>query len=259
VLKVQHKPIKSLRKGSNKKSKRQPKAALVWRTGLSGVPPDSVRCTRESNSKLATFRNLGSHSAIIHRTVRCAKRSNGLQRDGRVQRSADNATVHGLRTQKSEQAQMAHRTVSRTYPVHHRTVRWPTCQKLQRSNPNGWVMWLAHQTVWCALRQKSSPTAILVVGAINTPQPPLFKAPKHSLLLIQYKSNIQHSKTQIKASDQIKVHNSTLVLGLVTRSICVLLLFLLLGWLSSFSHSYSQSLVSKTRDTNCVVVLAGSK
>jgi hypothetical protein len=36
-------------------------------------------------------------------------------------------------------------------------------------------------------------------------------------------------------------------------------LFLLLGWLSSFSHSYSQSLVSKARDTNCVVVLAGSK
>jgi hypothetical protein len=29
--------------------------------------------------------------------------------------------------------------------------------------------------------------------------------------------------------------------------------------LSSFSHSYSQSLISKTRDTNCVVVLAGSK
>jgi hypothetical protein len=31
--------------------------------------------------------------------------------------------------------------------VHHRTVRWPTCQKLQQSNPNGWVTWLAHRTV----------------------------------------------------------------------------------------------------------------
>jgi hypothetical protein len=106
---------------------------------------------------------------------------------------------------------MAHRTVNRTCPVHYRTVRWPTCQKLQRSNPNGWVTWLAHRTVRCALRRQSSPTAILVVGAINTPQPPLFKASKHSLLLIQYKSSTQHSKTQIKASDQIKVHNSTLV------------------------------------------------
>jgi hypothetical protein len=101
---------------------------------------------------------------VYHRTVRCAKRSNG-----RVQRSADNATVRGLRAQKSEQAQMAHQTVNSTCPVHHRTVRWPTCQKLQRSNPNDWVMWLAHRTVRCARRQQSSPTTILVVGAINTP------------------------------------------------------------------------------------------
>jgi hypothetical protein len=72
VPKVQHKPIKSPRKGSNKKSKRQLKAALIWRTGLSDVPPDSVRCTREINSELATFGNLESHSAIIHQTVRCA-------------------------------------------------------------------------------------------------------------------------------------------------------------------------------------------
>jgi hypothetical protein len=43
------------------------------------------------------------------------------------------------------------------------------------------------------------------------PQPSHFMAPKHSLLLIQYKSNTQHSKTQIKAIDRIKVHNSTLV------------------------------------------------
>jgi hypothetical protein len=112
---------------------------------------------------------------------------------------------------ESEQAQKTHQTVNSDCPVHHRTVRWPTCQKLQRSNPNGWVTWLAHRTVRCALRQQSSPTAILVVGAINTPQPPLFKASKHSLLLIQYKSNTQHSKTQIKATDRIKVHNSTLV------------------------------------------------
>jgi hypothetical protein len=59
VPKVQHKPIKSPRKGSNKKSKRQPKAALVWRTGLSGVPPDSVRCTREDKLELASFGNFG--------------------------------------------------------------------------------------------------------------------------------------------------------------------------------------------------------
>ena len=72
--KVHNKPIKRPRRGSNKESKRQPKGTLVWRTRLSGVPPDSVRCTREFQSKLATFGNSGSHSAIIHQTVRCASR-----------------------------------------------------------------------------------------------------------------------------------------------------------------------------------------
>jgi hypothetical protein len=52
-----------------------------------------------------------------------------------------------LRAQKSEQAQKAHQTVNSDYPVHHRTVRWPHMSELQRSEPNGWMMWLAHRTV----------------------------------------------------------------------------------------------------------------
>jgi hypothetical protein len=48
------------------------KCALVWRTGLSGVPPDSVWCTRDSNSELLTFGNSRGRSAIIHRAVRCS-------------------------------------------------------------------------------------------------------------------------------------------------------------------------------------------
>ena len=52
-----------------------------------------------------------------------------------------------LRAQKSEQHQKAHRTVNSDCLVHHWTVRWPTCQKLQRSEPNGRVTWLAHRTV----------------------------------------------------------------------------------------------------------------
>jgi hypothetical protein len=39
------------------------------------VPPESVWCTREINSKLLSFGFLESHSAIIHQTVR---RSTGL-------------------------------------------------------------------------------------------------------------------------------------------------------------------------------------
>jgi hypothetical protein len=72
VPKVHNKPIKRPKKNSNIESKSQPKCALIWRTGLSGVLPDSVWCTRDSNSELLTFRNYGGRSAIIHRTVRCS-------------------------------------------------------------------------------------------------------------------------------------------------------------------------------------------
>jgi hypothetical protein len=48
-----------------------PDCPVCHRT-VSGAPPDSVRYTRDSNSELLTFRNSKSHSAIIHRTVRCS-------------------------------------------------------------------------------------------------------------------------------------------------------------------------------------------
>jgi hypothetical protein len=41
--------------GSKERSKIKPKATLVWRIGLSGAPPDSVRCTRVDQLELATF------------------------------------------------------------------------------------------------------------------------------------------------------------------------------------------------------------
>ena len=147
--KVHNKPIKRPRKDSNKRSKRQPKCALIWRTGLSGVPPDSVRCTREPDSKLVTFGNSGSRSAIIHRTVLCSTGLSGapaeqqlLRANGRLQR----AVIALQCAQKSEQSQKAHRTVYRTCLVHHLTIWWPKCQKLQRSESNGRVTWLAHRT-----------------------------------------------------------------------------------------------------------------
>jgi hypothetical protein len=72
-----------------KRAKDIPKGTLVWRTGLSGVPPDSVRCTRELEVELATFGKMGGRSAIIHWTVRCAmcQRSNDyFTCNGRLQR-----------------------------------------------------------------------------------------------------------------------------------------------------------------------------
>jgi hypothetical protein len=139
VPKVHNKPIKKPTKDLNRESKSQPKCALVWRTGLSGVPPDSVRCTRDSNSELLTFGNSGGRSAIIHRTVRWSIGLSGvpveqrlLRTNGRLQKALNALQC----APKSEQRQMAHRTLNSACPVHHRTVRWPRRQQLQRSESN---------------------------------------------------------------------------------------------------------------------------
>jgi putative component of membrane protein insertase Oxa1/YidC/SpoIIIJ protein YidD len=160
VTKAHNKPIKRPRKGSNKKSKRLLKCALVWRTGLSGVPPDSVRCTREPDSKLATFGNSGGRSAIIHRIVRCSTGLSGVPLEQRLNRANGRLqrAVNALQcAQKSEQSQKAHRAVNSDCPVHHRTIRWPRSQKIQRSEPNNRVTWLAHRTVRCVMRQQPPP------------------------------------------------------------------------------------------------------
>jgi hypothetical protein len=132
---------------------------------VSGAPPDSVRCTRELEAELATFGKIGGRSAIIHRTVRCASGATATSR----QRSTETAFNALQCAPESEHAQLAHRTVYRTCPVHHRTAQRPHQSELQRSNPNGLLTWLAHRTVRCAMRQTASQRPLLVVGAINTP------------------------------------------------------------------------------------------
>jgi hypothetical protein len=150
VPKLHIKSIKRLKNDSNTESKCQPKCALVWRTGLSGVPPDSVRCTRDSNSELLTFGNSGGRSAIIHRTVRCSTGLSGVPAEQRLLRTngrLQNALNALQCAPESEQSQMAHRTMNSACPVHHWTVRCPRRQKLQQSESNGQVTWQAHRTV----------------------------------------------------------------------------------------------------------------
>jgi hypothetical protein len=90
---------KSPRKGSNKKSKRQPK-------GSPGLAHRTVRCTREPNSKLATFENSGSRSAIIHQTVRCSTGLSDvpaeqrlLHANGRLQRNSESEQCAPVRAE----------------------------------------------------------------------------------------------------------------------------------------------------------------
>jgi hypothetical protein len=159
------------------------------------VPPDSVRCTRVNQLELATFGFLekplryNSPDCLVgHHTVRCASGAMATAQQSTPMETYKSATVRGQSAQSQSRRQKAHRTVNSDCPVHHRTVRWPHLSELQQSNPNGWVTWLAHRTVRCAHRQTASPTAILVVGAINTPPTTTLQDIQVFRLHIQYKS-----------------------------------------------------------------------
>jgi hypothetical protein len=80
---------------------------------------------------------------VSHRTVRCTSGATATSR-ATVDCNAFNAR---LRAQRTEDAQLAHRTVYRTCPVHHRTAQRPHLSELQRSNPNNLLTWLAHRTL----------------------------------------------------------------------------------------------------------------
>jgi hypothetical protein len=119
---------------------------------------------------------------------------------------------------ESEQAQKAHQTVNMDCPVHHRTVRWPLLLELQRSNPNGWVTWLAHRTGSggapdCPVRPStdSLPNGHFGGWSYKYPQPPHFKDPSfqpthsiqelvHSIQdTIRLNQNLSESQIPLKA------------------------------------------------------------
>jgi hypothetical protein len=98
---------------------------------------------------------------------------------------------------ESEHAQLAHRIVYRTCPVHHRTAQRPHKSELQRSNPNGLLTWLAHRTVQCTLA-----TTIFSGWGYKYPNHPTFNGIQVSTLLNLTRAiafNTRHTK-EIKSS-----------------------------------------------------------
>jgi hypothetical protein len=162
-------------RSQEKGARRKPKVALVWHTGLSGAPPDSVRCTRVLQLELFTFEFLRCHSAIIHRTCPVHTGLSGVPAEQRL-------SAHNGRLCKVNSAnQMSERTVRGA----------PDClvpHEDKASNgrpaprPNRRMSWrrtghcpVAHRTVRCAHRQQPSPTAIFCLVAINTTPTSHFK------------------------------------------------------------------------------------
>jgi hypothetical protein len=132
------------------------------------------------------------------------QRSNGYSTTVDSNGNLKSATVREQFAQSQSRRQKAHRTVNSTCPVRHRTVQWPRLSELQRSNPNGWVTWLAHRTVRCAHRQQPNPMVGLVVGAINTPNGDHLKDP--SLRALDF---TPRHKQEIKSSPKSGITPNT--------------------------------------------------
>jgi hypothetical protein len=169
---------------------------------------------------------------VSHRTVRCASGATTTSR-ATVDCNAFNAR---LRAQRTERAQLAHRTVYRTCPVHHRTAQRPHKSELQRSNPNGLLTWLAHRTVSGAPCDSSLPTTIFGGWGYKYPNHPTFNGIQvfqlqHITRAIAF--NSRHSK-EIKSSPKSGITpNQT-----VTRESDICVHLSSCAWIASFlSHS----------------------
>ena len=165
--------------------------------------------------------------------------------------------MRGQRARSQSRHQKAHRTVNSDCPVHHRTVRWPHKSELQRSNPNGWVTWLAHRTVSggapdCPVRHTTAASTNGSFGGWGHkyPQPPTIHCIQVFSLHTSYKSYSIQYKTQtkeIKSSPKSGITPNKLVTR--ERDICVHLSSC--AWISFLLPLILvlNSLVIKTRDT----------
>jgi hypothetical protein len=124
---------------------------------MSGAHRTMSGAPEESDSELASFgfplRYNSPDMSGAHRTVRWASEATATSR----QRSSATHLMRASTRRGAEHARVAHQTVYRTCPVHHRTARRAHTSELQRSEPNGLVTWLTHQTVRCAMRQQPPP------------------------------------------------------------------------------------------------------
>jgi hypothetical protein len=172
------------------------------------------------------------------------QRSNGYTAPTVVCNGTVKVNSARLRAQKSEQRQKAHRTVNSDCPVHHKTVRWPTCQKLQWSEPNGLVTWLPHRTVSsgapdCLVRHTTEAFTKSQLGGwgYKYPQPPHFNASKFSSFKPHTRALdfIQRHKQEIKSSPKSKDHSNQIVTSkrdnCVHLSSCAWIAFLLPSFL----------------------------
>jgi hypothetical protein len=251
---------KKLKLGLKRKEQNQPKAALVWRTGMSGAPGRStLNCSASSFGEPLRYNS--PDCPVKHWIVRCAMQSNGYCANGRLQKWTVNVNSARTARAESEERQKPHRTVNSDRPVP-QSVRAPTVETVGTLTI-GWRGWrigpVAHRTVRCTHRQTTSPTVILVVGAINTPQPPHFKVSKFSA--IAFNTRALDFTPRHKTKDQILSKSQTHSKYLVAcERETFVFIWVLVAWIAFLLlHSCSQHLCNQNKRHQVVVVLVGSK
>jgi hypothetical protein len=130
------------------------------------VPPDSVRCTRGLQLKLATFGKIQRRSTIIHRTVRCTPDSVRCSKGERPQELASFGNPQRLVHYNSPDMSGVHRTVRCDNGATDILAPTVTCSALnarQRAQKSGTPM-LAHRTLYstCPVRHQTSRRAFPV-------------------------------------------------------------------------------------------------
>jgi hypothetical protein len=127
-------------------------------------------------------------------------------------------TVRGQRAQSQSSARRRTGQWTVTVRCGTRLSNAPICQSSNgRTLTVRWCGWrtgqcsVAHRTVRCAHRQTAFPTAILVVGAINTPQPPHFKASKFTTIAFNTRALdfTPRHKQEIKSSLKSRITPNT--------------------------------------------------
>jgi hypothetical protein len=136
-------------------------------------------------------------------------RSNGYLRQRSSATATGTVNSARLRAQSQSRRQMAHQTVNSDV----RCTTGPSGGPHVRSSNGrtltvgcrGWRTGqcsVAHRTVRCARRQQSSPTAILVVGALNTPNHHSSKQP--SIHYSSFNTRAIHNTPRYKSKPPIK-------------------------------------------------------
>jgi hypothetical protein len=221
-------------KGSQQTNKKTEKGFKYSEQKLAKVSPGlahwTVRCTRDSNSELLTFGNSGSHSAIIHRTVRCNTGQCPVVHrtvqcaSGATTTSAPMVACNNIKC-TTVRAEVRHAPEGAPDSLQDLSGAPPDCPVAQKTEaptiriqrlgdvagaPDSvrWRTGLSGASCDNNLHQMAS----LVVGAINTPNHPPFIASKFSDFLHLTRAiafNTRHTK-EIKSSPKSKDHSQSI-------------------------------------------------